>query len=422
MTDALTLFEFWNGGHSPNFLRLILEAWREHGTGSLRIVVTNSLLDQHPSVFEGFDNSPSSSVRWTALEEGEESILEATRAYADNLGPKPKEIANARGGLWMGYWSLVEKYAHKFPSRHVLLMNLDEYLVALGTGQHASVPFSGIFFLPSYYYRAENTDVPFRRRAFDVLQQQLMPRLLNHPQLRVAFFIDPHVAKSFEDRVTAQVTYLKDPVRLPADHATPAEKAATRSRLGVPDDRKLFLFFGDIRGRKGLWKLIEAVGKLTSAEQARMCLAVVGLAEPVVERRLGPQLKALAKSTPLSVIRRAAYVGESELGEWFTAADVVLAPYMRHVGMSGILLLAAAYRRPAISQEFGPMGRLTRENSLGLTVDTRDGAEVARALRSFLGDTSPPGWDADVAYAFAKQQSHVQFGEMLLATLRPFTT
>ena len=39
MTDALTLFEFWTTGHAPNFVRLIVEAWRKHDIGCLRVVV-----------------------------------------------------------------------------------------------------------------------------------------------------------------------------------------------------------------------------------------------------------------------------------------------------------------------------------------------------------------------------------------------
>ena len=199
-----------------------------------------------------------------------------------------------------------------------------------------------------------------------------------------------------------------------------ADKVAARLRLGVPAGRKLFLFFGDIAGRKGLWELINSLGALTTEEMQLMCLAVVGHAEPHVERRLAPRLERLAAATPLSIMRRPAYVDEAELGDWFTAADVVLAPYMHHVGMSGILLLAAAYRRPVISQDFGPMGRLTRDYRLGLTVNPSDPSALAGAMRSFLGETPPPVFDPEVAYALAKEQSREKFTDTLLEKLGPY--
>ena len=199
------------------------------------------------------------------------------------------------------------------------------------------------------------------------------------------------------------MVYLRDPVRLPKHHATRADKAAARLRLRVPASRKLFLFFGDVSGRKGLWELIDSLGALTIEEMQLTCLAIVGQAEPHVERRLAPRLERLAAATPLSIMRRAAYVDEAELGDWFTAADVVLAPYIQHVGTSNILFLAAAYRRPVISQDFGLMARLTRDYRLGLTVNPSDPSALAGAMRSFLGETPPPVFDPEVAYALAKR-------------------
>jgi glycosyltransferase involved in cell wall biosynthesis len=299
-------------------------------------------------------------------------------------------------------------------------MSLDFYPFALSTGRPTPADFSGIFFLPHFYYRCASTAGPHWPNAAYSLQERLVLRLLNHPQLRAAFFLDPDVANSLKGNCTAQVVHLQDPVRLPQHHASHADKVAARLRLRIPVGRKLFLFFGDISGRKGLWELINALDALTTEEMQLISLAIVGYAEPHFERRLAPKLERLAAATPISITRRAAYVDEAELGHWFTAADVVLAPYMQHVGMSGILLLAAAFRRPVISQDFGPMGRLTRDYRLGLTVNPSDPSALAAAIRSFLGDTPPPVFDAEIAFALAKEQSHEKFTGTLLEKLGPY--
>ena len=130
--------------------------------------------------------------------------------------------------------------------------------------------------------------------------------------------------------------------------------------------------------------MLELVACLTPEESKQICLAIVGRAEASFEQRLGPKVEAVATSTSVSVIRRAEYVDKSELNDWFVAADVVLVPYIRFVQMSGILLLAAAHRKPVISAGRGALGRLTRENQLGVTVDPGDPAELARAMVSFL--------------------------------------
>jgi glycosyltransferase involved in cell wall biosynthesis len=413
MIDALTVLEFWPSGHTPNYVRLIMEAYRKHRAGCLRVIVSRRFLDQHQFVFDGFENFPGSPVRWVALDEVDEAALNAAQAYFAGIGPKLEYLPTL-------HWELVVKYGRRFPSRHILLMNLDLYPLALSNGRPAPADFSGIFFLPHFYYRCASTNGPHWPSVAYSLQERLVLRLLNHPQLRTAFFLDPDVANSLKGKGTAQVVHLPDPVRLPQHHATHADKVAARLRLGIPAGRKLFLFFGDIASRKGLLELINSLRALTTEEMQLLCLAVVGHAEPHFERRLTPRLEELAAATPLAITRRAAYVGEAELGDWFTAADVVLAPYMHHVGTSGILLLAAAFRRPVISQEFGPMGRLTRDYQLGVTVNPSDSSALAGAIRSFLRDTPPPVFDPEVAYALAREQSHEKFTNTLLEKLAPY--
>ena len=213
MIDALTLFEFWPSGHTPNFVRLIMEAWRKHHTGCLRVIVPHRFVDQHQFVFDGFENVPGSPVRWVALDDVDEAALNAAQAYFAGIGPKLENFPTL-------HWELVEKYGRRFPSRHILLTNLDLYPLALSTGRPAPADFSGIFFLPHFYYRSASTDAPHRPSVVDSLQERLVLRLLNHPQLRAAFFLDPYVANSLKGKGTAQVVHLQDPVRLPEHHAT----------------------------------------------------------------------------------------------------------------------------------------------------------------------------------------------------------
>jgi glycosyltransferase involved in cell wall biosynthesis len=418
---TLTLFELWSYGHTPNFMRLIIESWASHCTGCLRAIVTNRFLNHHRFVFEGFENAPSSSIRWVVLDEADEAALDTARANAERIRQTQKyQTESDSNGLLTLYWAMLEKYGNRFPSRHILLMNLDEYLFPLSAGLRAPAAFSGIFFRPDYYYGSEDNQATFRRRVFNAIQKRLLHRLLDHPQLRVAFFIDPLVADSLKDKGKAQAIYLEEPVRLPERHASSTERTAIRARLGVPADRQMFLLFGEISGRKGVWKLLDSIDELTSGEATRMCLAVVGRAEPIVEQQLAARLEAVVASTSLAIIRRAAYVDESELDDWFMAADVVLAPYTRHFGMSGILLLASAYRKPVISGRRGAMGRLTHKYRLGLTVNPGNRAELARAMGNFLRKTPPGGWKPEAAYAFAKGRSRDKFGEQLLGALRPF--
>jgi glycosyltransferase involved in cell wall biosynthesis len=416
---ALTVLELWAQGHVPNFMRILIEHWRDHGPGTLRAIVTRQFLAAHPHVFEGFENVEGSRVRWALLDPEDEAVLRAAREIASG------DSAKVEGPLVLPhsatYFSaLLERCVRRYPSRHVLLMNLQENIFSLGALTRLPATLSGIIFLPFFFYRSERADAAFGVRMFNAMQDQLVrTRLLSHPDLRVLFFLDNAVVERLNGAGTTRVVYLPDPVRLPDRILSPEELADTRRRFGVGADRKLFLLFGDLRSRKGLWKLFAALRELSAEECASAAIAIVGDAEPVIEERIAEETTALS-GNPISVIRRTGYVSDAERDAWLDVADVILAPYLRHTGSSGVLLLAAARRKPVISQDFGLMGRLTTENRLGLAVDTFDPKALAQAMRRFLGAARPPDWDADKAYAFARSQSEERFASVLVDSLRPF--
>jgi hypothetical protein len=126
----LTLFELWSGGHTPNYIRWLVEAWQSQGPGTLRAIITNRFLKQHEYVFRDLLNVPGSVIRWTAIDDADEVAIEAARTRAqavDSASGKASETAGDDTLLSL-YWTLLQKYGRKFPSRHILLMNLDEYL------------------------------------------------------------------------------------------------------------------------------------------------------------------------------------------------------------------------------------------------------------------------------------------------------
>ncbi len=65
--------------------------------------------------------------------------------------------------------------------------------------------------------------------------------------------------------------------------------------------------------------------------------------------------------------------------------DVVLIPYQRHVGSSGLLIWAASAGKPVITQDFGLIGALTRAYKLGQTVDTKNWHIVWQDLSRIQG-------------------------------------
>ncbi|NJL56496.1 glycosyltransferase, partial [bacterium] len=127
--------------------------------------------------------------------------------------------------------------------------------------------------------------------------------------------------------------HLADPVEVNAIASVTA--AELRQRLGIEGDRQVFLLFGALNGRKGIFQLLEAMPLLSESLCQRICLLFVG--ESSVAERIETQVAAVCAARPIQVVRHYEFVAEEEVRAYFELADVVLAPYQRHVGMSGIL-------------------------------------------------------------------------------------
>jgi glycosyltransferase involved in cell wall biosynthesis len=130
-----------------------------------------------------------------------------------------------------------------------------------------------------------------------------------------------------------------------------------------------------------------------------------------------PKIAELRQTHPIQLIECYDFIPENEVSKYFQMADVVLAPYQRHVGMSGILLLAAAAAKPVISSDYGLMGELVLRYQLGLAVDSTKPTEIAQAIAHCLSEkTSTIGNPAQMK-KFAEQNSIERYASTIFQYL-----
>lgn len=67
------------------------------------------------------------------------------------------------------------------------------------------------------------------------------------------------------------------------------------------------------------------------------------------------QLNSSGTSAQIKVVDR--FLSDDEIPPLVSGADVILAPYLRHVGSSGLLYWPAAAGKSVITQDFGLIGR-----------------------------------------------------------------
>jgi glycosyltransferase involved in cell wall biosynthesis len=65
----------------------------------------------------------------------------------------------------------------------------------------------------------------------------------------------------------------------------------------------------------------------------------------------------------------------------FAASDVVLLPYLNHFGTSGVLSRAMAAGKPVIVSDEQLLGRLTREQGLGLLFPSGDAGMLCKKIQ-----------------------------------------
>lgn len=152
---------------------------------------------------------------------------------------------------------------------------------------------------------------------------------------------------------------------------------------------------------------------LPSALCEQICLLFVGEANPRDKGSIQSKVAATRQSHPVQVIEHYEFVPESEVQAYFQIADVVLAPYQCHVGMSGILLLAAAATKPVLSSNYGLMGEIVHNYRLGVTVDSTAPAAIAKGLEHCLAANPKELSDRAQMQLFTEQNSAEKFANLL---------
>lgn len=151
------------------------------------------------------------------------------------------------------------------------------------------------------------------------------------------------------------------------------DKRAARERLGLPQDRPIVTFVGNLLPVKGVDVLIEAAGKWRSMDAPPIYLCMVGGGE------LGDTLKARVQA--LGIADRVHFAGRvlpTDVPAYMNAADVFCLP-SRLEGCPNVILEALASGKPVVASRTGGIPELIRDEN-GALVTPEDEGGLARAL------------------------------------------
>jgi glycosyltransferase involved in cell wall biosynthesis len=161
--------------------------------------------------------------------------------------------------------------------------------------------------------------------------------------------------------------------------ATDSELAALRAALGVHDDQPVILTIGRLSREKGHAELLRAVALLRRSDDWK--LVIVGI---------GPErdsLQGLAAS--LGIGERVVFAGfHADVRVFYGLASIFVLP-SRSEGSSNVLLEAMMARVPIIATRAGGNAEIIIDGKTGLLVPMDAPRELAEAMTTLLGRSTP---------------------------------
>jgi hypothetical protein len=148
----------------------------------------------------------------------------------------------------------------------------------------------------------------------------------------------------------------------------------------------------------------------------RVAVRFAGRVDPQIRDAIETRRELLTRERPeawLQIDDRR--LGEAELDALVCESAVVLAPYQRFVGSSGVLLWAARAGRPVLAQAFGLVGRLTRDHHLGLVADSSDASSLAAQIVRMVEDGPQSFIDPSSAASFVASRTPQLFASKVMA-------
>ena len=155
-------------------------------------------------------------------------------------------------------------------------------------------------------------------------------------------------------------------------------KEEARKNLGIGTDEPIILFFGFIRKYKGLDILLEAMALLKESMPFLKLMIAGEFYDSKKETeeliaKLGIQDRLILKTT---------FIPDSEIKNYFCAADLVVQPY-RNATQSGVTPLAYYFEVPMIVTNVGGLPDMVPHNKVGLVAGP-NAASIAQNIESYF--------------------------------------
>ena len=196
-----------------------------------------------------------------------------------------------------------------------------------------------------------------------------------------------------------QITISSNELILELEPTISAEALATR--LGLPRDKPIILFFGTVSKYKGINDLIQAMPFVRAQHDAH--LLVAGFPAKDIDPE---QLRALAAELGVAdaITWWLDYVPNEEIRTVMELGSVIVLPY-RAISQSGIIHIAYACGRPVVATRVGGLVDIIEDGRSGVLAEPENPQSIANALLRVL---ESPEQAAEMG-AYARELAQMRF-------------
>jgi glycosyltransferase involved in cell wall biosynthesis len=178
------------------------------------------------------------------------------------------------------------------------------------------------------------------------------------------------------------IAHKTHPVPEPVEKPLHASAAEAKRFFGIAPDQKVIGSVGVQDQRKGVDLLVRAFERAHLNGSTRLFLA--GQQSDAV-RRVVAEIRSRVPGSSILEIDR--FLTEEEFINALLAMDVVAVSHHKHIGVSTVLIKAAALERPIVACDYGWIGFVTQTFSLGQSCDVEDPDQFALRIRETLNSS-----------------------------------
>jgi D-inositol-3-phosphate glycosyltransferase len=242
------------------------------------------------------------------------------------------------------------------------------------------------------YYRLKGKKIVLTAHNVNAAKRDSRDTLVNRASLRFQYRMADHIfvhTNRMKDELHSDFGIPRSKVSVipfGINNVFPSTSITSREakeRLGLTENEKTALFFGQIAPYKGLEYLIAAMAQQPRDSQD-FRLMIAGNIKPghttyweKIQREI------VLAGLQDRIITRIQFIPDSEVELYFKAADVLILPYT-DISQSGVPFLAYSFGLPVIATDVGALRDDITEGKTGFVCKPRNPADLAHTIQTYF--------------------------------------